>query len=95
MYISFVRTQLEYAVEIWFGCTIFDIEKLEKIYLYAARIVTGLSIKTSRTSLYFETGWEPLVNRRDRSKLSTMFKIYNNLLPSYLKEITPAIRNTI
>ena len=95
MYISFVRPQLEYAVEISFGCTIFDIEKLEKIYLYAARIVTGLSIITSRTSLYLETGWEPLVNRRDRSKLSTMFKIYHNLLPSYLKEITPAIRNTI
>ena len=59
-----------------------------KVQLYAARIVTGLSIITSRTSLYLETGWEPLVNRRDHSKLSTMYKIYNKLVPSYLKEIT-------
>ena len=71
-----------------------DAQTLEKVQLYAARIVTGLSIITSRTSLYSETGWEPLVNR-DRSKLSTMYKIYNNLVPSYLKEITPAIRNII
>ena len=95
MYISFIRPQLEYVVEIWSGCTKNDIEKLEKVQLYAARIVAGLSIITSRTSLHSETGWEPLVNRRDRSKLSTTYKIYNNLVPSYLKEITPAIRNTI
>ena len=56
MYISFVRPQLEYAVEIWSGCTKYNIEKLEKVQLYAARIVTGLSIITSRTSLYSETG---------------------------------------
>ena len=70
MYISFVRPQLE----TWSGCTKYNIEKLEKVQLYAARIVTGLSIITSRTSLYSETGWEPFVNRRDRSKLSTMYK---------------------
>ena len=58
MYISFVRPQLEYVVEIWSGCTKYDIEKLKKVQLYAARIVTGLSIITSRTSLYSETGWE-------------------------------------
>ena len=67
MYISFVRPQLEYAVEIWSGCTKYDIEKLEKVQLYAARIVTGLSIITSRTSSYSQTGWEPLVNRRDKT----------------------------
>ena len=81
MYISFVRPQLEYAVEIWYGCTKYDIKMLEKVQLYAARIVTSLSIITSRTSLYLETGWKPLVNRRNRSKLSTM----NKLVPSYPK----------
>ena len=68
----------------------FDLD-VQKVQLYAARIVTGLLIITLRTSLYFETGWEPLVNSRDRSKLSKMYKIYNNLVPSYLKEITPAM----
>ena len=64
------------------------------VQLYAARIVTGLLIKTSRAFIYLETGWEPLFNRRNRSKLSTMYTIYNNLVPSYLKEITHAFRNT-
>lgn len=68
-------------------------DKLEKVQLYAARIVSGLSVIASRNSLYLETGWEPLITRRDRLKLSTMFKIHNNLVPSYLKDITPGIRN--
>lgn len=93
MYVSFIRPQLEYAVEVWSGCTQFDIDKLEKVQLYAARIVSGLSVIASRNSLYLETGWEPLIKRRDRFKLSTMFKIHNNLVPSYLKDITPGIRN--
>ena len=93
MYVSFIRPQLEYAVEVWSGCTQFDMDKLEKVQLYAARIVSGLSVIASRNSLYLETGWEPLITRRDRLKLSTMFKIHNNLVPSYLKDITPGIRN--
>ena len=52
----------------------FDLD-VKKVQLYAARIVTGLLIITLRTSLYFETGWEPLVNSRDRFKLSKMYKI--------------------
>ena len=45
MYVTFVRPIiLEYASVIWGGCSISDTEKLEKVQLYAARIVTGLPI---------------------------------------------------
>jgi uncharacterized protein YigA (DUF484 family) len=47
-----------------------DIEKLEKIQLEAARIVTGLTKFASKDSLYFETGWETLANNELADVLS-------------------------
>ena len=55
MYISFIRPQLEYAVQVWSGCTKAEIEKLEKVQLHAARIVTGLTLIASKNSLYLES----------------------------------------
>lgn len=62
----------------WVQCVQIDIDKLEKVQLYAARIVTGRSILASTDFLYFETGWETLIMIRDRLELSAMFKIHNN-----------------
>ena len=42
MYVTFVRPLLEYASVVWDGCSILDTDKLEKVQLYAARIVAGL-----------------------------------------------------
>ena len=69
--------------------------KLEKLQLEAARIVTGLPILTKTDSLYFETGWEPLHSRRHRRKLQLFYKIYNCLAPQYLHDlIPPTIQST-
>jgi hypothetical protein len=63
LYTSFIRPTLEYASIVWDGCSVQDTEKLEKVQLAAARIVTGLPIFASKESLYFETGWETLKTR--------------------------------
>ena len=57
--------------------------KLEKLQLEAARIVTGLPIFTKTDSLYFETGCEPL----HRRKLQLFYKIYNGLARQYLHDL--------
>lgn len=44
MYITFVRPILEYASVVWDGCSQYDIDKLGKVQLNTARIVTGLPI---------------------------------------------------
>lgn len=75
MYTSFIRPHLEYASEVWGGCSLADTEKLEQVQLTAARIVTGLSIFASRDSLYLETGWNSLSTRRKIARLKTMFKV--------------------
>lgn len=73
MHVYFIRPQLEYAAELWAGCTKMATEKLERVQLHAARIVRGLTsiIIASRKLIYFETGWEPLEHRRNIAKLIT------------------------
>lgn len=93
MYMTFIRPLIEYCSVVWDGCSFQDVEKLEKVQLYAARIITGLPILSSRESLYLETGWTPLSERRKLAKLSTMYKIHNNLVPDYLKNIFPSTRS--
>ena len=56
IYITFIRPVIEYACEVWDGCSERDCEKIEKIQLEAARIVTGLPKFASKESLYFESG---------------------------------------
>ena len=48
MYITFIRSLLQYASEVWDGFTKSDMEQLEKVQIHAARIVTGLTIFSSR-----------------------------------------------
>ena len=52
MYLIFIRPLLEYAGEVWDNCTLADSERLEKIQLEAARIVTGLTSYASLLSIY-------------------------------------------
>jgi hypothetical protein len=56
IYLTFIRPLLEYSCEIWDNCSQTDNDRLEKIQLEAARIVTGLTAFSSRDSLYQETG---------------------------------------
>ena len=88
-YLAFIRPTLEYASTVWDGCSANDTEKLEKVQLQAARIVTGLPIFASRESLYSETGWQTLESRRYVSKMTTMYKICNGHAPDYIREHFP------
>ena len=67
IYCTFILPILEYGCEVWGGCSVGDGEKLEKIQLEAARLVTG-PLFTSKQYLYIETGWEKLSDRRERRK---------------------------
>ena len=89
LYCTFIRPLLEYGAEVWDGCSMADANRLEKIQMNAARIVTGLPVFASFNSLYLETGWETLSDRRRVRKLTLMFKIVNNDVPSYLLDLLP------
>ena len=59
--LTFIRPLLEYSCEDWDNCSQTDNNKLEKLQLKAARIVTGLTVYSSRESLYQETGWGKII----------------------------------
>ena len=44
IYLSYILPLLEYSCELWDGCCARDADKLERLQLEAARIVTGLPI---------------------------------------------------
>ena len=62
---------------------------IEQVQYKAALIVSGCWQGTNCVKLSEELGWESLSHRRWHRRLTTYYKITNNLTPSYLKEHTP------
>lgn len=89
IYKCFILPVLEYACEVWDGCTEIDKQRLESVQLEAARISSGLPIYASKESIYFETDLVPLAFRREQRKLTLFYKMHNNLVPSYLYNLLP------
>ena len=89
IYLIFIRPILEYACELWDGCSQQDSDNLEKLQIEAGRIVTGLPLFASRQSIYSETGWELLSDRRRVRRLSLFYSIHNKSAPDYLCDLMP------
>ena len=60
------------------------INKIENVQSEAARIVTGGTKLTYIQKIYKETGWEKLLERKEKHKLILLYKIVNNKAPGYL-----------
>ncbi|PJE78200.1 hypothetical protein CI610_02867 [invertebrate metagenome] len=89
IYKTFILPILEYACELWDGCSISDSIKLELVQREAARIITGLPSYVNVSALYSETSLETLSERRKRRKLSLFYKMDRNLTPHYLNSLLP------
>lgn len=91
IYLTFIRPIMEYACELWSGCSQDDSDKLDKLQMEAGRIVTGLPLFASKESIYFETGWEELSDRRRSRRLNLFYLIHNNNAPEYLCDLMPPL----
>ena len=87
----FILPVLEYACEVWDGCTEQNKDRLESIQLEAARIACGLPVFCKKEYIYLESGLEPLHQRRERKKLVLFYKMHNKLVPSYLHDLLPPL----
>lgn len=87
----FILPVLEYACELWDGCSQLDKQKLENVQLEAARIACGLPIYCNKESVYFESQLEPLENRRERRKLTMFYKMHNHLVPQTFENLLPPL----
>jgi hypothetical protein len=88
-YLSFVRPLLEYGNVIWDNCTNGEKNELEKIQTEAARICSGATKLVSLNKLFTEIGWESLKSRRVKHKLILLYKMINNISPTYLSDLVP------
>jgi len=86
-----IRPLLEYSCEVWDNCSQMDNDRIEKLQLEAARIVTGLTVLSSRDSLYQETEGGKLSSRQERRKLCLMNNMYHGHAPSYLCDLLPLL----
>jgi hypothetical protein len=64
IYLTYIRPLLEYADVIWDNNITYLVDKIEKVQMEAARIVTGGTRLVSLNNLYLETGWDKLKNRQ-------------------------------
>ena len=89
IYFSFIRPILEYGDITWDNIHEYQKEELDKIQNEAARIVTGCTKLVSIVDLIRESGWETLRERRNKHKLTLLFKMVNGLVPNYLCSLVP------
>ena len=89
IYVSFIRPSLEYGNTLWAGAYDKDLTKLDSLEVEAMRSVTGATAGSNIANLYKDTGWVPLLDRRDIHSLCLLYKLFRGEGPSYLRDILP------
>ncbi|GFW21678.1 RNase H domain-containing protein [Trichonephila clavipes] len=82
-YISLIRPILEYGVPVYCSASVTNLQKLEKVQISAARIITGLKNTCPRDIVFFEADLQPLSFRR-QLPVHVNKQAY---LPAYLKQL--------
>ena len=88
-YKLYVRPHLDYGDIIYHNQRADLMQLIEQVQYKAALTVSGCWQGTSRERLYDELGWESLSDRRWARRMSTFYKIKNELAPSYLSDHLP------
>jgi len=94
IYLSFVRPILEYGDLLFDNCSDTLNKKLEQVQREFCLLITGAYKKTKHDLLLSECGLESLSIRRKQKKLIMLYKIINNLVPQYLRDVCPQLTQT-
>ena len=82
MYLSFIRTLLEYSDIVWKQCNQRDTNDLKKKYkLKQAELSPGQRCQLQHQHYYRKQG-ETLEQRRYKHRMITMHKLHNHTAPS-------------
>ena len=91
LYKAYIMPHFDYADVIWDSCSDTLSIALENLHLQALRTITGLVRGTSHQTLYDESGFCTLKERRKRHKLLTYKKIILGLCPNSLSALIPPL----
>ena len=86
IYYSLVQPYFDYCDIVLDDCSKTRAEKLQKLQNRAARIVTRADYSIRSSDVLNSLEWSNLEGRGKRHLLVTMFKVFNNNCPTYLRE---------
>jgi hypothetical protein len=89
LYTTMVRPVLEYGNILVDGSPLAHTCHLDRVQREAALVCTGAYKHTRNINLMEELGWDSLSTRRKNQKLCLMYKIQNDIAPSYLSDSCP------
>ena len=87
MYNALFMPYFNYCSTIWGNIGKGLSDKIQKLQHRTARILTFSNYETRSSILLDELSWESLENKRLKLLAMIMYKILNNLSPSYLRRI--------
>ena len=94
-YKSFILPHFDYADVIWDNCTTRLSKEFEHLHVDAIKTMTGTVRGRSRQSLYENSGFLTLPERRCRRKVILYHKIMNGDTLSYLEALLPALVSSV
>ena len=81
-----MQPYFDYCDVVWGDCSKTRADKLQKLQNRAARIISRADYSIRSSDVLNTLEWSNLEERRKRHLLITMFKIFNNDCPIYLRE---------
>ena len=87
IYYSLVQSFFDYCDVVWGDRSKIRAAKLQKLQNRAARIITRADYSIRTSDVLNSQEWSNLEERRKRLLLVTMFKVFDNNCPTYLREL--------
>ena len=87
LYNSLILPYFDYCATIWGLSAECYIHKLQKLQNKFARMILQVDVRFSRSHMLSELGWQSIKQRIHYQYYLCMFKIINNLTPSYLQSL--------
>ena len=83
-----IQPVIDYGCSVWYNTTCENVEKLQKVQNYAARIISGNFdyINVRSISLNRSSKWMTISERCEYFTAMLMFKAINGLVPNYLSD---------
>ena len=87
IYRSITEPYFNYCCLVWDGLSETLSNKLQRLQNRAARVITGLPYTVRSTEIRKQLGWSSLSEMRSQQKAIMMYKIVNDLAPSYMADM--------
>ena len=94
LYNSLIQPQFDYCNVVWDNPTKGLTDRLQRLQNRAARVITGASYEIRSKDILNDLNWETLAQRREKHKAILMYKITNDLTPSYLSDKFTTVEKT-